>query len=218
MGAAAMAATADEAEPDDGDARGPLRRCLVTRAVQPKEAMIRFVLGPDGSVVPDLGARLPGRGMWLSARAAVLEEARAKRLFSRAARQEARVPEGLGAAIVTGLERRVADTLGLARRAGQAVCGFVKAREWVVGGRAALVVTARDGAADGRRKLLSGSAVPAVAPLDAAALAAVFGREHVVNVALAPGRLAEAVAADAARLAGMRGEDVCGTDDRDGTG
>lgn len=222
MSAAALAEPDPEAEPDagpeEGDVRGPLRRCLATRAVQPKEAMIRFVLGPDGLVVPDLGARLPGRGMWLSARAAVLEEARAKRLFSRAARQEARVPEGLGASIVTGLERRVADTLGLARRAGQAVCGFVKAREWVVGGRAALVVTARDGASDGRRKLLSGSTAPAVAPLDAAALAAVFGREHVVHVALAPGRLAEAVAADAARLAGMRGEEVFGTDDRDGTG
>jgi predicted RNA-binding protein YlxR (DUF448 family) len=229
MGAAAVAeAAAVEAAgaepgpgdaPDDGDVRGPLRRCLVTRRVQPKEAMIRFVLGPDGTVVPDLGARLPGRGMWLSARAAVLEEARVKRLFSRAARQEARVPDGLGATIVAGLERRIAETLGLARRAGQAVSGFVKAREWVSGGRAGLVVTARDGAADGRRKLLSGSAIEAVAPLDAASLAAVFGREHAVHVALAPGRLAAAVAADAARLAGMRGEDVTiATDDRDGTG
>jgi predicted RNA-binding protein YlxR (DUF448 family)/ribosomal protein L30E len=211
-------ALAEALDEGDGDVRGPLRRCLATRAVLPKEAMIRFVLGPDGVVVPDLAARLPGRGMWLSAKAAVLEEARAKRLFARAAKAEARVPEGLGAVIVAGLEGRVASTLGLARRAGQAVCGFVKAREWVAGGRAGLVVTARDGAADGRRKLLAGSAVPAVAPLDAASLGAVFGREHVVHVALAPGRLAGAVAADAARLAGMRGDTVDGTDDRDGTG
>jgi predicted RNA-binding protein YlxR (DUF448 family) len=216
MRAAAMAEA--PAEPGDGDGRGPLRRCLVTRAVLPTQAMIRFVLGPDGTVVADLAGRLPGRGMWLSAKAAVLEEARARRLFSRAAKAEARVPEGLGQVIVAGLERRVAETLGLARRAGQAVSGFVKAREWVASGRAGLVVTARDGAADGRRKLLAGSPVPAIAPLDAAALGAVFGREHVVHVALAPGRLAEAVAADAARLAGMRGETVDGTDDRDGTG
>ncbi len=224
MAALAMAEAAEREEGDgDGDIRGPLRRCLVTRRVQPKEGMIRFVLSPDGTVVPDLAARLPGRGMWLSARAAVLEEARAKRLFSRAARAEARVPEGLGAAIVAGLERRLADTLGLARRAGQAVCGFVKAREWVVGGRAALVLTARDGAADGRRKLLAGSAVRSIAPLDAAALGAAFGREHVVHVALAPGRLADQVLAEAGRLAGMRGEDAAsgdedGTDDRNGTG
>lgn len=209
MGVLAMAAkSADPGGdgPDEGDVAGPLRRCLVTRAVQEREAMIRFVLGPDGTVVPDLGARLPGRGMWLSAKAAVLEEARAKRLFSRAAKAEARVPEGLAAAIVAGLERRVADTLGLARRAGQAVGGFVKAREWVAGGRAALVVMASDGAADGRRKLLAGSSVPAIAPLDAAALGAAFGREHVVHVALAPGRLAEAVRVEAARLVGMRGD------------
>lgn len=225
MGAAL--AMAGEAELEDGDVRGPLRRCLVTRRVQPKEGMIRFVLSPDGTVVPDLAARLPGRGMWLSAGAAVLEEARAKRLFSRAARAEARVPEGLGAAVVAGLERRVADTLGLARRAGQAVCGFVKAREWVVTGRAALVLTARDGAADGRRKLLAGSTVRAIAPLDAATLGAAFGREHVVHVALAPGRLADLVLAEAGRLAGMRGDDAAsgnddGTDDDfrtwDGTG
>jgi len=225
MGAAAMAEAEAEAEAgDDGDVPGPLRRCLVTRAVQPKEAMIRFVLGPDGMVVPDLAARLPGRGMWLSAKGAVLEEARARRLFSRAARAEARVPEGLGPAIVTGLERRVAETLGLARRAGQAVSGFVKAREWVVAGRAGLVVTAHDGAADGRRKLLAGSGLAAVSPLGAAALGAVFGRAQCVHVALAPGRLAAMVAVDAARLAGMRGDaaggtdDIDGTNDRDGTG
>jgi ribosomal protein L30E len=169
-------------------------------------------------VVADLAARLPGRGMWLSAKAAVLEEARARRLFSRAAQAEARVPEGLAQLIVAGLERRVAETLGLARRAGQAVAGFVKAREWVTTGRAALLVVARDAAADGRRKLLGGSALAAIAPLDSAALGAVFGRAHVVHVALAPGRLAETLAADAARLAGMRGETVDGTDDRDGTG
>jgi predicted RNA-binding protein YlxR (DUF448 family) len=211
-----------DAEAGAGDGPGPLRRCLVTRAVQPKEAMIRFVLGPDGTVVPDLAGRLPGRGMWLSAKAAVLEEARARRLFARAAKAEARVPDGLCAIIVAGLERRVAETLGLARRAGQAVCGFVKAREWVVAGRAGLVVTAQDGAADGLRKLLAGSGVVAVAPLGAAALGAVFGREQCVHVALAPGRLAAMVAVDAARLAGMRGSTVGGagdgTDDRDGTG
>jgi predicted RNA-binding protein YlxR (DUF448 family) len=213
MGEAAMAEAAEE----DGDVAGTLRRCLVTRAQLPKEAMIRFVLGPDGVVVPDLGARLPGRGMWLSAKAAVLEEARTRRVFSRAAKAEARMPEGLGGTIVAGLERRLAETLGLARRAGQAVCGFVKAREWVTAGRAGLVVTARDGAADGRRKLLAGSRIAAVAPLDAGALGGVFGREHVVHVALAPGRLADTVAADAARLAGMRGDTVDGTDDRNGT-
>ena len=43
---------------------GPLRRCLVTRERLPKEAMIRFVLGPGRELVPDLAGKLPGRGMW----------------------------------------------------------------------------------------------------------------------------------------------------------
>ena len=223
-GAMGGAAPLAEKDPGEEEVHGPFRRCIVTRAVLPKEAMIRFVVGPDGMVVPDLAARLPGRGMWLSARAAVLEQACSRRLFARAAKAEVRVPEGLGAQIVAGLERRIADRLGLARRAGRAVCGFVKARDWVMTGRAGLVVTARDGAAEGRRKLLAGASVPVVAPLDAVALGAVFGREQVVHVALAPGRLAQAVAVESARLAGMRGETASegavsdATDDRDGAG
>lgn len=193
---------APEAEPETG----PLRRCVLTGERLAKEAMIRFALGPDGQVVPDLAARLPGRGMWLSAKGAVLEDRRLGQAFARAAKGRVTVPDDLRTMLVAGLERRVGELLGLARRAGQAVAGFVVAREWVASGRAGLVVEARDGAADGRRKLLAGAAVPVVAPLTAAALGAVFGRDHVVHVAIAPGGLARSIATEAARLAGVRGE------------
>src|SRR5271167_3598140 len=59
----------DEAEPETG----PLRRCVLTRQRLPKERMIRFVVGPDRQIVPDLAAKLPGRGIWLSASRNVLE-------------------------------------------------------------------------------------------------------------------------------------------------
>lgn len=196
--------------PEDGltdePETGPTRRCVLTCARQAKEAMIRFVVGPDGAVVPDLAARLPGRGMWLSAQGSVLEDRRLGQAFARAAKAHVTVPGDLRPRVVAGLERRVAELLGLARRAGQAVAGFVAARDWVASGRAGLVVEARDGAADGRRKLLSGAAVPVVAPLTAAELGAVFARDHVVHVAIAPGRLARAIATEAERLAGVRGE------------
>ena len=39
--------------------------------------MIRFVVAPDRSVVADLTSRLPGRGIWLSVGADVLQAARA---------------------------------------------------------------------------------------------------------------------------------------------
>lgn len=165
--------------------------------------MIRFVLGPDRALVPDLSARLPGRGMWLSARADVIETARTRGAFARAARGTVTVPPDLLARLRAGLERRIAELLGLARRAGQAVAGFDKAGEWVRTGRAALVVQAADGSADERRRFLSGQDIPTVAPVSAATLGMVFSRERAVHVAVAPGRLAAALRIEADRLAGL---------------
>lgn len=195
--------------PDDEDARevGPLRRCVVTRERLAKEKMIRFVISPDRIVVPDLAANLPGRGIWLSAVLDVVETARTRGAFARAARGPVTVPPDLASGLQAALARRIGDTLGLARRAGQAVAGFAKAREWLVAGRAALVVQASDGSPDERARFLGGSRgqVAAVTPLDGAALGAIFGRDHVVHVAVAPGRLAERLAMEAERLAGLRG-------------
>lgn len=165
--------------------------------------MIRFVLAPDRTLVPDLEGRLPGRGMWLSARGDVLERASLRGAFARAARGPVQVPPDLRARIEDGLRRRIRDLLGFARRAGQAVCGFQKAQEWLKGGRAALVVQAADGSPAERRRLVGGRGVAVVAPLSAAELGAVFGRDQAVHVALAPGRLAQAIRTEADRLAGI---------------
>jgi predicted RNA-binding protein YlxR (DUF448 family) len=168
--------------------------------------MIRFVVGPGGQVVPDLAAKLPGRGIWLSARRDVLETARARNAFARAARTPVSVPPGLAQMVSDGLVRRVTEQLGLARRAGQAVCGFQRAREWLVSGRAGIVVQASDGSLEERTRFLSGAKdVPVAAPLPAQALGAVFGRDHVVHVVVAPGRLAEAIKIETDRLAGVSG-------------
>ncbi len=195
-----------DAECDDEE-RGPLRRCIVTRVSGERARLIRFVLAPDRRIVPDLAARLPGRGMWLSARADVIETARAKGAFARAARGPVTVPADLPDILRAGLARRVGECLGLARRAGQAVAGFAKAREWLVQGRAAGVIQAADGSLDERARLLSGARDVWVAwPLQAAALGAVFGRDHVVHVAVASGRLAEALHIEIERLAGVSGQ------------
>ncbi|HYZ32052.1 MAG TPA: RNA-binding protein [Crenalkalicoccus sp.] len=188
-----------EEEPE----RGPLRRCVVTREQQPKERMIRFVLGPDRTLVPDLAGRLPGRGMWLSARADVLERALKRGAFAKAARAAVLLPPDLRTQIEDGLKRRVRDLIGFARRGGQAVCGREAVREWLRAGRVGLLVEAADGSRAERDRLLGGREVPVVAPLPAAMLAGVFGRDHVVHVGIAPGRLARSIAAEAARLAGF---------------
>jgi uncharacterized protein len=181
--------------------------------------MIRFVVGPERSVVPDLATTLPGRGMWLSARRDVLETARAQgglgRAFARAARGPVIVPPDLLAELETALSRRIGELIGLARRAGQAVAGFDKAREWLRTGRGRLILQASDGSAAERARFLSGAVVSGAGasvtvwdPLPAAALGRVFGRDHVVHVAIAPGRLAERLAIEAERLSGLRRTDA----------
>jgi ribosomal protein L7Ae-like RNA K-turn-binding protein len=116
------------------------------------------------------------------------------------------VPADLSAVLQAQLARRIADHLGLARRAGQAVAGFAKAREWVQSGQAGLVLQASDGSEDERRRLLSGAATMAVAwPMDGASLGAVFGRDQAVHVAVAQGRLADALMNEIERLSGISG-------------
>jgi hypothetical protein len=182
---------------------------LITRDQGPREKMIRFVLGPDRVIVPDLSARLPGRGFWLSARADVLEPARARGAFARAAKGPVTLPADLAISVELGLRRRVAEFLGLCRRAGQAVAGFAKAREWIEADKVGLVVEASDGSEDERRRLLSGARGVAIAwPLDAAGLGAVFGRDQAVHVAVARGRLADALMNEIERLGGVSAQSL----------
>jgi predicted RNA-binding protein YlxR (DUF448 family) len=197
----------DPADDADDDAeepeKGPLRRCLVTRERLPKEAMLRFVLSPERRVVCDLAGRLPGRGMWLSAKADVIERATTRGAFAKAARGSVHVPPDLRARIEDGLRGRVRDLIGFARRAGQAVSGWQAAREVLQAGTAGLVVQASDGSLAERERLLGLRRVPSVAPLNAEELGALFGRDRAVHVVIAPGKLADGIAAEAARLAGV---------------
>ncbi len=167
--------------------------------------MVRFVVSPDHRLIPDLSAKLPGRGIWLSARRDVLQTACKKSVFGRAARTQVIVPPDLSEMICGGLVQRIADHLGFARRAGQAVAGFDKAGDWLASGRAGVVVQAADGSSAECSRFLGGWAGNVIRPLSAERLGTVFARERVVHVALLPGRLAQSVMVDAGRLAGFLG-------------
>jgi hypothetical protein len=183
--------------------------------------MFRFVIGPERVLVPDLAARLPGRGIWLSASGDVIEGAdgtqpgvgssgvKARELVravARAARGPVQVPPDLAVVLEAALIRRIADLIGLTRRAGQAIAGFEKAREWMRNHPVGLVLQAADGSEAERARFRSAvpGAVPVLGPLTGAELGRVFGHDAVVHVALAPGRLADAIAAEAGRLTGLR--------------
>lgn len=222
--------------------------------------MIRFVVGPDRQIVPDLAAKLPGRGIWLSASKDVLELADARenrrqdhqrqdggrqkdkhggevqnslgqgspgqsvpgrqhsgqrhleRAFARAARGPVTVPPDLSMLLQAALVRRIGECLGLSRRAGQAVAGYEKAREALRTGRYRLVLQASDGSQAERDRFLSGfgpdsklgAGLTIIDPLPGDALGRVFGRDHLVHVAIAAGKLAESLVLEAGRLAGLK--------------
>ena len=181
-----------------------MRRCIVTRATLPKAVMLRFVVAPNGDLVFDAASTLPGRGLWLSAGRDVVESAVKRGIFAKAAKQRVAVTDRLADQIVASLETRVVDLLGLARRSGAALTGFEKVREILAAGRCAALIGASDGSVAERARLLNGRKVPVFTPLDSGRLGRAFGREAAIHVGLAPGRLAEMIATEAGRLAGMR--------------
>ncbi len=135
----------------------------------------------------------------------MVDTARLRGTFAKAARGPVTVPPDLLELLQAALVRRISEALGLARRAGQAVAGFEKAREWLRDGRAGLVVQAADGSTEERVRFLSAArgTVAACVPLSAAALGAVFGRDRAVHVVVAPGALAERIGRDCTRLVGL---------------
>ncbi|UYH50667.1 RNA-binding protein [Candidatus Kirkpatrickella diaphorinae] len=199
-----------ESKQDAPDASAPedkhLRRCIVTRHSQKREKMLRFVVSDAGVVTPDLAGRLPGRGIWLSARRDVLETARARHLFSKAAQRSVIIPDDLYERIVLGLEMRVVQVLGLARRAGQARTGFVKCREWISSGHVGLVIHNEDASPDELRRLLSGATALPCVKLPSGTLAKAFGREHAVYAVVSRGALAQKLADAHERLTGLAGK------------
>jgi hypothetical protein len=194
----------------EGSGHVPERRCVVTGEVLPREAMVRFVVRPPeqgekGELVPDLEGRLPGRGLWITARRDIVARAVAKNSFARAAQTSVAVSGDLADRLESLLVRRCIDHLGLARRAGQAVAGFEQVKAWLDRGRAGVVVEANDGAADGQRKVMAKAGfLPAVRVLAGWELGSAFGRDWIGHVALAPGRIAEGFCREANRLAGFR--------------
>ncbi len=184
---------------------GPERRCIATGDTGPKTGLIRFAVGPDGAVVPDILGKLPGRGIWVSADRAALAKVAEKRLFSRAAKMQVTVPEGLVDQVEAALARRVIELISMARKAGRAVAGFEKVKGWLLSGEAAVLMQATDGSPRERSRLRPPPGKDSFfAVLTASELGLSFGREHVIHAALAAGGLTDRVREDATRLSGVR--------------
>ncbi|MCK1393186.1 RNA-binding protein [Bradyrhizobium sp. 1] len=130
-----------------------MRMCAVSREVRPIDELIRFVVSPQGDIVPDLKRKLPGRGMWVTASRGVVAEAVRRHHFGKAFKRELRIPQTFPADIEVLLVRSVTEVLGIAAKARQIVAGFGKVESALQEGTVEVLIHASDGAADGIRKL-----------------------------------------------------------------
>src|ERR1700761_3732015 len=197
---------------DEEDAMGAReRRCIVKGDVMPESRLIRFVAGPDGTVVPDVAAKLPGRGLWVSATRAAIATAVEKKLFSRAAKEQVQADATLADRAEKALLARMIGDLGLARRSGALVMGFDNVLRALDGPKAPpnLLIEASDGSSDGKRKLYNAAHARELKPyvlecLSSAELGLALGRQNVIHAAVQPGGLSERLTLDAQRLNGLR--------------
>jgi uncharacterized protein len=184
----------------------PERRCIVSGERQPQAGLVRFVVGPEGQVVPDVLNRLPGRGMYVEAVMASIDKAAKKGLFARAAKTQVSVPDGLADLVAAQVTRRVIDLLSMARKAGDAVTGYEKVKDWLMKGKAVVLMQASDGSERGKTKLRPpGDEASFIGCLTAGEMGLAFGRERAIHAALGAGGLTTRVVEEAARLAGLRG-------------
>jgi predicted RNA-binding protein YlxR (DUF448 family) len=151
-----MLATMEHSELDRGTtsvAPGAERMCALTREVKPVDELIRFVLSPDGEVVPDVKRKLPGRGLWISGTRAAVTEAVKRNAFARGFKRELRIGADLAATTERLLERSALDALAIAGKAGQVVTGAAKVEAALARDDLIALIHASEASADGKRKL-----------------------------------------------------------------
>jgi predicted RNA-binding protein YlxR (DUF448 family) len=192
----------------------PERTCIVSRAVRPPHELIRFVIGPDREVVPDLRHRLPGRGVWVSADAQAIGEAVRRRLFSRAFKGEVRAAPDLAQQIDKALRRDLKQALSLANKAGAVVSGFMKVETAIRENDIAALLHAVEAAEDGQRKLVQAlrkrfgeaiSSIPVIAEFNGEELDLALGRSHVIHASLVAGAGSDGFLARWRKLCTYRG-------------
>lgn len=206
------------------------RRDLVTHQVMDESRLIRFVAGPDGGVVPDLARKLPGRGLWVAADRASIAAAVKKNLFSRAAKAPLNPAADLADMVESLLTRRCLDQLGLARREGVLISGYEKSAAAIRAGKAAWIVEAADGSADGRGKLLALAKHQTPRPkvcgtFSADDLSLALGLENAIHAVLLESGRAGRWTFEVERLAGFRpltppqwGDEAAGAPDENSDG
>lgn len=194
------------------------RKCIVTGEVTPTADLIRFVVGPENLVYPDVLGKLPGRGMYVTATRSALEVA-TRGQFSRSAKQAVTVPDGLADEVERQVCRHAVDLIALTRKSGRAVCGFEKVKGWLAGGEnVRVLLQASDGSERGKAKLWTPEGARYFGCFTSEELGLAFGRGSVIHGALSTGKLSNRVVEEATKLRGLReidGDDMVAGKDKE---
>jgi len=192
-----MLAQTHDIEVDAGPkTAGTERLCVAARQVRPVAELIRFVVGPDGTLTPDIKRKLPGRGVWVTANRAAVAEACKRGAFQRSLRAAVKIPADLPDLVDRLLGRGALDALAIVRKAGLAVAGFAKVEEAIARAPVVALVCATDASDDGVRKLMAAVArrfppesqkFAVVRAFTSAELDLALGRPNVVHAALLAG-------------------------------
>jgi predicted RNA-binding protein YlxR (DUF448 family) len=207
---------------DPLEAHVPERTCVLTRRTAPRAELIRLALSPGGEVAPDVRARAPGRGAWVSVPRTELDVANAKGKLKGALQRafktaHVHVPADLGERIAGALRQAALDRLGMEARAGNLINGFDRVEAAARAGKVHLLVHAADAGEDGRKALDQALRVGArardvepqalVFPEERTILSMALGRENVVHVALTDPAAASRVSHAIARWRAFTGPD-----------
>ncbi len=194
---------------DDEPVAGPVRRCAVSRARRDRDDLIRFVAGPDGTVIPDLALKLPGRGVWVSAEKSAIAEAAKTRAFSMGFKRAVEASTDLADELEKLLVDRAVQALSIVNKAGQVISGFDKVSASLSTRSVSGLVHGADAASDGRNKLdrkymaiaqEKGQKAQIVDCLTVSQLSLAMGRSNVVHAALTTGGAAVRFFNEARRL------------------
>ena len=204
---------------------GRTRMCILTRQLRPEADLLRFVAGPDGTLVPDLRARLPGRGVWVGLDRASIAEAAGKRLFARALKADVTADPGIADDVAALLRKTALGRLGLARKSGAAVAGFAKVEAALAKEPVAALLTASDAADDALRKITGRLRARAsnepdtntlhIRAFDADELGLAMGRSNVIHAAVLSGPAGRSFLESAVRLLRFDGVARAGGTDLD---
>ena len=171
---------------------GRTRMCVVTRAVLPESELIRFVAAPDGALVADLKAKLPGRGVWVGAERKRIAEAVKRNVFQRGLNRPLTPAADLPDQVAARLRDVALGRLGLARKAGAILAGFGKVEAAIGNERLAALILASDAAEDGKRKIARAiyrrfgekSPLPLLRLFGSEELGLAMGRPNVIHAAV----------------------------------